>query len=280
MAQQVDLFLDSMVSLPWREDRALMEFPFFSLEKTPRMEPIVYDDGRVTIRVAPGEKGIATIWDKDILIYITSLLNDRIERGLETSRTVVFGAREFLTATGRRDGGVVYEQFKDALFRLRSTTITTSIQSDGEEEDRGFGWIESWRVVRRVRPDGSKVMQAIEVTLNDWMYRAIVGERRVLAIDPAYFKLSKGLERRLYELVRKHLGHQPSWTISLSRLAEKIGTRRDLRRLRAELAGIAARDTLINYVMRIEAPARTPGRTTLDRVMVTFEPRRELVEGS
>lgn len=30
---QVDLFLDSIVNAPVKDDRALMEFPFFSLTK-------------------------------------------------------------------------------------------------------------------------------------------------------------------------------------------------------------------------------------------------------
>ena len=51
--QQVDLFLDSLVGVPLKDDRALMEFPFFSLQKQPRMEPLVYDDGRTQIRIEP-----------------------------------------------------------------------------------------------------------------------------------------------------------------------------------------------------------------------------------
>jgi hypothetical protein len=44
---QVDFFLDALVDAPIKEDRALLEFPFFSLAKRPRMEPIVYSDSRV-----------------------------------------------------------------------------------------------------------------------------------------------------------------------------------------------------------------------------------------
>ena len=68
--KQVDLFLDSIVNAPMKDDRALMEFPFFSLQKAPRLRPLVYDDGKVKIEVRPGDRGIATIWDKDVLIYI------------------------------------------------------------------------------------------------------------------------------------------------------------------------------------------------------------------
>jgi plasmid replication initiation protein len=105
---QVDLFLDSLVNAPLKDDRALMEFPFFSLEKRPRMEPLVYDDGKVQIRISPGEKGIATIWDKDLLIYIASLINDKIERGADVSRTVAFTAHDFLLLAQRGTSNASY----------------------------------------------------------------------------------------------------------------------------------------------------------------------------
>ena len=69
--KQVDLFLDQLADAPVKDERALMEFPFFSLQKRPRMTPFVFDDGTVKIEIQPGHKGIATIWDKDILIYLT-----------------------------------------------------------------------------------------------------------------------------------------------------------------------------------------------------------------
>ena len=119
---QVDLYLESLVSAPLKDDRALMEFPWFSLQKRPRMEPFVYNDGRVQIRISPGEKGLATIWDKDVLIYVATLINDRIERGMSVERTVRFHAHDLLKVTGRGTGKRGYELLLDALFRLRSTT--------------------------------------------------------------------------------------------------------------------------------------------------------------
>jgi plasmid replication initiation protein len=274
---QVDLLLDSLVNAPLKDDRALMEFPFFSLEKRPRMEPLVYDDGKVRIEVKPGASGLATIWDKDLLIYITSLINDRLERGLEVSRTVKFSARELTTLIGRGTGAKVNKQIQDALLRLRSTTIITTIKSAGEEENRGFGWIESWRVVRRETKDGKKVMAALEVTLNDWMFRAIVKDRRVLTISPAYFKLTMGLEKRLYELARKHCGSQERWAISLPRLAEKCGSSRELRKFKAELVGIMERNALPDYALALLLPPIvTPQRPTNDRIQAVFTPRPSL----
>jgi len=278
-SRQVDLFLDSLVNAPLKDDRALMEFPFFGLSKNPRHEPIEYDDGRVKIRVTSGEKGIATIWDKDVLIYVASLINERIERGAPVERTVRFPAYDLLRLTGRGTSATVYEQLKDALFRLRSTTITTSIASAGDQEDRGFGWIDSFRIVKKDAPGDRRVMAAVEVTLTDWMYRALVKERRVLTINPAYFQLTKGIERRLYELARKHLGRQVDWTIGLPRLAEKVGSVRDLRKFKAELSAIIRANTLPDYGLTLlDPPPEVPVRRRNEETKVTFWHREGAVD--
>lgn len=153
--QQVDMLVESMVSAPLRDDRATMEFPFFALQKRPLLTPIVYQDGNVAIRISPGERGIATIWDKDVLIYLSSLINSKIERGEEVSRTVRIAAYDLLRVTRRHTGKNGYQEIYDALFRLRSTTITTDIQSGGERETRGFGWIDSFRILTKENKAGT-----------------------------------------------------------------------------------------------------------------------------
>lgn len=289
-SQQVDLFLDSLINAPVKDDRALMEFPFFSLSKTPRHEPIEYRDANATIRITAGEKGIATIWDKDVLIYIASLINDRVERGLPVDRTIKFAGYDLLRVTRRvkkSAGKTDYEALKDTLFRLRSTTITTDIQSDGDAEDRGFGWISDYRIVRRTDSAGKRVMECVEVVLSDWMYRAIARERRVLTINPDYFELTKGLERRLYELARKHCGRQKRWVISLAKLAEKCGTTQELRFFKRDLKAIIEADNLPDYQLdmvfdpaekkereREGLPSRRWGSN--ERILVAFWPRSRL----
>jgi plasmid replication initiation protein len=247
-SQQIDLFVESLVAAPLRDDRATMEFPFFALQKRPLLAPIIYQDGNVSIRISPGERGIATIWDKDVLIYLSSLINSRLERGEEVSRTVRIAAYDLLRVTRRHTGKNGYQEIYDALFRLRSTTITTDIRSGGERETRGFGWIDSFRILTRENKAGNRVMQGLEITLNDWTFRALVQDRRVLAINPAYFDLTGGLERRLYEIARKHVGRQSEWKVSLLQLAKKCGTmQRNLRRFKFDLKELATLDRLPDY---------------------------------
>ena len=288
--EQIDLFVESLVSAPLRDDRATMEFPFFALQKRPLLTPILYQDGNVSIRISPGERGIASIWDKDVLIYLSSLINAKIERGEEVSRTVRLAAYDMLRVTRRHTGKNGYQEIYDALFRLRSTTITTDIRSGGERETRGFGWIDSFRILTKENRAGSKVMQGLEITLNDWTFRALVKDRRVLSINPAYFDLTGGLERRLYEIARKHVGRQTEWKVSLLQLAKKCGTmQRNLRRFKFDLKELAELDRLPDYQMFLVNDHSSPStkalqavgmkgvkgakRTPNEAVIVVFKPR-------
>jgi plasmid replication initiation protein len=291
---QIDLFVESLVSAPLRDDRATMEFPFFALQKRPLLTPIIYQDGNVTIRISPGERGIASIWDKDVLIYLSSLINAKIERGEEVSRTVRIAAYDLLRVTRRHTGKNGYQEIYDALFRLRSTTITTDIQSGGERETRGFGWIDSFRILTKDNKVGGRVMQGLEITLNDWTFRALVKDRRVLSINPAYFDLTGGLERRLYEIARKHVGRQTEWKVSLLQLAKKCGTmQRNLRRFKFDLKELAELDRLPDYQMFLVNDHSSPTakamqslgmkavrgakRTPNEAVLVLFKPRTSAI---
>ena len=73
--KSIDLFLDTLMDASLKDERSTMEFPFFSIQKTPQRHPVEYSNGSVRVRIEPGQRGMATIWDKDVLIYCASLLN-------------------------------------------------------------------------------------------------------------------------------------------------------------------------------------------------------------
>ena len=244
---QVDLFFETIVDTPLRDDRALMEFPFFSLQKRPLMKPLEFEKDDVVIKVSPGPKGIASVWDRDVLVYAVSKINERVDRGEKVPRNIQFIAHDFLKLTHRGTNKGAYELLKDALFRLRSTTVETTIASGGQRNHRGFGWIDSFEILEDERPDGKGRMRAIEITLSDWMYRALVKDRRILSISPDYFRLDGGLERRLYQLARKHVGQQRQWRIGLTLLAQKVGSIQDLRFFKRDLKRIIEADNIPDY---------------------------------
>ena len=94
---------------------------------------------------------------------------------------------------------------------MKGTVITTNIKANGKDISEGLGSIESWRVVRETR---SGRMSELMVRLSDWVYRIIQGSE-VLTLSRDYFRLRKPIDRRVYELARKHCGQQDEWRISL-----------------------------------------------------------------
>lgn len=207
-----------------RDVMNLMEFPFFSLEKKPSYEERLYDDGKVRIEISPSRRGLATIWDKDVLIYVASLVVQRMNAGEQLARTIRFHAFDFFRSCGRSPGGRSYRDLEDALARLQGTQIRTNIKLKDGWNHKGFdSWIKTGRLVERQTSTGRTVTGLVEVELNDWVWRQIVEDRTILSIDRDYFDLSSAFARRLYEVGRKHCGAQAGWSIALTRLAEKLG---------------------------------------------------------
>ena len=244
--KQIDLFVAQQLEVvSLRDDIDIMSLPFFSIEKTPRHDPIEFErtvgDRRQYIRVSPGEYGLATIWDNDIILYLRTQIIEALNRDREVSKKISFHVHDCLVATGRRTGGREYELFKEALTRLKTTTVLTNISTSEEIADEGFGWLESFKIKRRRTAGGSEVMASCEVVVSDWLFGLFVNSRRALAIDSAYFDLQGGLERKLYGILRKHLGQQPMWQIGVDTLKDLCGVRRDLRRFTYDLKKIVER---------------------------------------
>jgi plasmid replication initiation protein len=166
-----------------------------------------------------------------------------INAGRQTGRTLTLTAHDLLLATGRETSGDGYRRLIDAFERLAGTRITTNIAAGGEETTSGFGLIESWQVVRKTR--GGRMVR-VSVTLSDWLYRAVLA-KSVLTLSRDYFSLRKPLERRLYELARKHCGRQSEWKVSVATLRKKTGSMSPQRVFRAMLREIIRKGHLPEY---------------------------------
>jgi hypothetical protein len=67
---QGDLFsLDSRLLTEVRGEQSLMAFPFFALSKGKWTKPLVYRNESVSIEIVATSKGVATIYDKEVLLY-------------------------------------------------------------------------------------------------------------------------------------------------------------------------------------------------------------------
>lgn len=226
----LDLFVCDILDAVPKGDMASMEHPIFSLSTKPDLRIRRYEHGTHYVEVTPSVKGLATVHDRDVLIYCISQNIAALNLGQPVSRTVRLKAFDLLTATNRATSGAGYEGLKAALERLGGTRISTNIVTGGEEVFETFGLIERAKIVRQTR-DGR--MQEVEIRLSDWVFNAIQA-KEVLTLHRDYFRLRKPLERRMYELARKHCGQQDSWSISLDLLQKKCGsnsTSKEFRRL-------------------------------------------------
>ncbi|WP_205871254.1 replication initiator protein A, partial [Pseudomonas viridiflava] len=87
------------------------------------------------------------------------------------------------------------------------------------------------------------------------MYKALL-HYEVLTIDRRYSALRMPLERRLYELARKHVGNKPIWKADIVLMQQKCGSTQDLRYFRADVRKIIKRDSLPDYRMALDTSCK------------------------
>ena len=233
---------DIFGALP-KDDMMSMEHPMFSLSTRPDKRILSYSHNGTEITVVPSVKGLATLHDKDILIYCISQLMAALNAGRAISRTLTLKAHDLLVATNRETSGDGYKRLRDAFERLVGTRITTNMETGGHEVTTGFGLIESWQIVRASK--GGR-MVSVSVVLSEWLFRA-VESKSVLTLSKDYFRLRKPLERRVYELARKHCGRQKSWRVSVEVLLKKSGSASPRRVFRKMIRDMIAADHLPDY---------------------------------
>ncbi|MCU7977330.1 replication initiator protein A [Shewanella sp. SW36] len=262
--EQLDLFRALPGDMAPRDAQDLMAYPFFSLAKSRRIAPIDFRSGGVTVRVeGTQEHGIATIWDADILIWAASQIVEARDAGIRSSRRMQATPYEILRFIGRGTSLHDYQRLKAALDRLQSTSVATSIRETTGRRLHRFSWINEWKE----RADSNGVPLGLELILPDWFYAGVLDEALVLTIDPAYFKLTGGIERWLYRLVRKHGGKQPGgWQFDFRHLHRKSGSSARFSDFAYDLRALVARQSLPGYALSIE---RLPGEPEI----LVFRPK-------
>lgn len=254
---EFDLFIPLMGDLPLKDQRETMERPFFSLQKRKRVKPIEYSspDGETWVKIeAIPAYGMATIWDADILIWAASTLNRMREQGVnDLPRTLRTTSYDLLRAIKRDTSGRAYQELQAALQRLQTTSISTSIRAPKRRTKAGFNWLDKWTL--EVDPDTDQP-RGMTITLSDWVYEGIMGERSLLTMNQDYFLLTGGLERALYRIARKHAGNQKGgWTCRVEVLRDKTGSDSKPKEFNRMLRKVVEADQLPDYTMEMAATA-------------------------
>jgi len=222
----------------------------FSLATKPDMRHLLYKSGENSLEIIPSSLGLPSIKDKDILIFCISQLMHRKNRGDEIGKRVRFSARELMMATNRNTDGREYKRVEKAFQRLQGTQFKTSIRTGSKKEVRIFSLIDEGGYV--MREEGEWRLDYCEVVLSDWFMRAIEANE-VVSISEDYFRLRRPLERRIYEIARKHCGNQKRWHIKLANLQDKTGSNAPLKKFRLNIRQIIENDHLPFYQLELTA---------------------------
>ena len=164
-----------------------MEHPFFSLSKIADKQIRRYENGDKWLEVTPSVKGLATIYDKDILIYCISQIVAKLNRGEAVSQRVKIVVHDMLQFINRKIGGHQYKLTLEALERLGGTRVTTNIPTGNTLTTEGFGLIDGFKIERD--PVSNRILN-VEITLSEWVFNAIRGQE-VLSLHRDYFRLKK-----------------------------------------------------------------------------------------
>ena len=245
---QQDLFICDVADAVLKDVMQEMEHPFYSLSKKPVTSIREYRYGDHWIKITPSVQGLATIYDKDLLIYAISQLMAAQNRGEEINPRIRINCREFLIYTNRGTGGKDYKALVEALERLRGTTISTNIITGGEEQIDVFGLIDKGTIRRKFGLDGRLLW--VDIVLSDWVYKAVKA-KEVLTLNRDYFRLGKPYERRLYEIARKHCGKQKTSSIGLELLCKKMGATSPIKKFRYFIKELARSDHLPDYTVEL-----------------------------
>lgn len=250
-----DFFILDVSDASPKDDMASMEHPVFSLSVKPDMRELEYHHQGRRIRVVPSGRGLATIMDKDILLYCISKLVHELNEGREITPWVEVSAHEIMVATNWNTGKRDYQRFEDALVRLGGTMILTDIPTGDQKQTHGFHLVEEFVITRRdeegeASPFGR--MTKVRIKLSDWTFRAIKS-MEVLTINSRYFRLRRPLERRIYELARKHVGDQDRpFVVGIDTLQKKVGSNAPPKKFRFFIKQIIADGHIPDYAIELD----------------------------
>lgn len=269
---QTDSPLDGTIS----GQADLMAYPFFGLSKTPLKKAIRFIEGAVVVEVRPSDSGVATIYDKEVLIYLASLAIERLERGEPFDGVLTFTAYDFFKLAGLSSAsGKNYQRLAGSLDRLQGTQVRTTIETGGVNIDGWFSWISEAQVIFTRDARGQKRARAFRVRITDWLVRAIAADGSVLSYNRSYFQLS-AIERRLYEIARAGCIRDEPLTLPLNVLRQRVGVTSPLKKFRHLLSQIAEADEIPSFgVTVLEEP-----RMALNRTKVRLAPKAPSQAGS
>lgn len=241
-------FMCDLFDCSWKDDGATMEAPIFTLATKPDLRTWTWSskDRTRNVKVIPSSLGRATQMDKDVLIFIVSQIIEGLNIGREDAKStyVRFTINNYLKSTKKKMCCFQHKRVITALDRMTGTKIQIKNKNDSHD----FSIFDTWEVAKR---DADGKIISVDVKLSEWIYKSIQ-DKHVLTINPDYFRLRKPLERRLYELARKHCGQQAMWKIGIDQLKGKCVSFDDIKKFKYALKIIIKDGLIPDYELKID----------------------------
>ncbi len=261
--------LDSPLRGDIQGERNMAAYPFFALSKTPQHKPLVFQQGNVKIEVRASSRGVATIYDKEVLLYLASLIAEAVNQGKGTEKRFTFTAHDYFRVVGSNRSARSYERLQAAIERLQGSQIRTSIQAGGKGSEGFFSWITEAHIEYDETKD-KKRLKSISLTVCEWLLQAIVRDQRTLVYHHGYFDLG-AIERRMYEVAHAADYFEGQYTTTVEDVFERLGSSEaEIGKFRHHLRDIASRQPLPEYHLElVPNPERPRG------VLLRFSPKKK-----
>lgn len=134
------------------------------MSKNPDVAIRTYEHNGNWLKIIPSVKGLATIYDKDILIYAISQLITKLKKGDAVGPRLRITSYDLLVFTNRGTAGKDYEALCETIDRLAGTRITTNIKTGDEEQRDTFGLIDAASIRRKNGLDGCLLWVEIKLS--------------------------------------------------------------------------------------------------------------------
>lgn len=255
-----NFFIPNLAFSGLRDSRSFMDLAIFRLSKTQKKpgEILRYKLPFGYIEISSGSHGMASIWDYDIFIMMTSHLTEATNlykkgKAIKPSRIFTPTASDILNFCQKGDGSRQYHALEAALSRLQGTIIKVvrKISFDGvstTREAKSEGLIGYFRVISRTKTGHVK---QIEIEAPNWLYQEITEGKqlKVLKIHSDYLLITNAIGRFIYRFARLRAGSsKAAW--SFKNIYEQSGSNSTYKRFISNLRKIISANNLPEYSLK------------------------------
>jgi plasmid replication initiation protein len=253
---QPDFFVPGLYDVAVKDTFSVMDVAVFRLSKsqTRKGEIIRHVRDDQVLEIASDARGMATIYDYDIVLFMISHLADQTRlwrdgRGAKPGRSFRPHSAEIFKFCRMDPGGDNYARLEQALDRLKGTTLKFIRKDQARSRSKAIGLIGGYEIISYTAKDR---IGTVEIDIPEWIYDAVTTHLKpeVLTVHRDYFLIEKGLGRFIYRLARKAAGMGEA-TYSVRSIHQRTGSTRELRKFAFDLRQLVAANDLPEYELAL-----------------------------